>query len=37
MDEAKLAVYKMDFEEWKKKYQKEATKEQVDAFNGLKK
>ncbi len=37
MDEAKHAVYKMDFKEWKVKYQKEATQEQLDAFNVLKK
>lgn len=35
--EAKKAVYKMDFKEWKEKYQKEATQEQLDAFNGLNK
>ena len=37
IEEAKKAVYKMDFNEWKEKYQKEATQEQLDAFNSLNK
>lgn len=37
VEDAKKAVYKMDFKEWKNKYQKEATQEQLDAFNSLKK
>lgn len=37
LDEAKKTIYKMDFKEWKDKYQKEATQEQLDAFNNLKK
>ena len=36
IDEAKKAVYKMDYAEWKDKYQKEASQEQLDAFNDLK-
>ncbi len=35
IDEAKKEVYKMDFKVWKDKYQKEATQEQLDAFNAL--
>ena len=37
IDEAKKSVYKMDFKDWKDKYQQEATQEQLDKFNGLKK
>ncbi len=37
IEAAKNAVYKMDFNEWKNKYQKPATQEQLDAFNGLNK
>jgi hypothetical protein len=37
IDQAKNTVYKMDFKEWKDKYQKTATQEQLDAFNTLKK
>lgn len=37
IDEARKTVYKMDYTEWKDKYQQEATQEQLDAFNGLKK
>ncbi len=37
INEAHKAVYKMDYAEWKEKYQVEATQEQLDAFNGLNK
>lgn len=36
IDEARRAIYKMDYAEWKDKYQKEATPEQMDAFNNRK-
>ena len=36
-DEAREIVYGMPYDEWKKKYQKEATKEQLDKFNAKKK
>ncbi|MCX7555116.1 DUF1244 domain-containing protein [Marinicella sp. S1101] len=36
LDAAKKVVYKMDPKEWKEKYQKAATQEQLDAFNALK-
>ncbi len=36
LDAAKKLVYKMDHKEWKEKYQKAATQEQLDAFNALK-
>ena len=32
-DEAREVVYGMSYEEWKSKYQKEATKEQLEGFN----
>ena len=32
-DEAKEIIYGMPYNEWKKKYQKEATKEQLDRLN----
>ena len=32
-DEAKEIIYGMPYNEWKKKYQKEATKEQLDKLN----
>ena len=36
-DDAREIVYGMPYDEWKKKYQKEATKEQLDKFNAKKK
>ena len=36
-DEAREIVYGMPYDEWKKKYQKEATKEQLDKYNEKKK
>jgi uncharacterized protein len=32
MDEARMQIYGMSYDEWKAKYQKEATPEQVEAF-----
>jgi len=32
MDEARRHIYGMSYDQWKAKYQKEATPEQVDAF-----
>tara|TARA_B100000575_G_scaffold232687_1_gene193978 strand:+ start:263 stop:562 length:300 start_codon:yes stop_codon:yes gene_type:complete len=36
-DEAREIVYGMPYNTWKEKYQKEATKEQLDKFNSRKK
>ena len=36
-DEARDLVYGMPYSEWKEKYQKEATKEQLEKFNSRKK
>ena len=36
-DDAREIVYGMPYSEWKKLYQKEATKEQLDKFNARKK
>lgn len=36
-DDAREIVYGMPYNEWKKLYQKEATKEQLDKFNARKK
>ena len=36
-DDAREIVYGMHYSEWKKLYQKEATKEQLDKFNARKK
>ena len=36
-DEAREVVYGMPYNTWKEKYQKEATKEQLDKFNAKKK
>jgi uncharacterized protein len=33
MDEARQHIYGMSYDEWKEKYQKDATPEQVEAFN----
>jgi len=33
MDEARQQIYGMSYDEWKAKYQKDATPEQVEAFN----
>ncbi len=35
-DEARNIIYGMPYDEWKLKYQKEATKEQMDKFNSKK-
>ena len=37
LKKSKKIVYGMPYDEWKKKYQKEATKEQLDKFNAKKK
>lgn len=37
IDEAKKFVYKMDYKEWKDKYQTEVTPEQLAKFNSLRK
>ena len=34
-DEAKEIIYGMPYNEWKKKYQKEVTKDQLDKFNKI--
>ena len=36
-DEAREIVYGMPYDKWKEKYQKEATKEQLEKFNSRKK
>ena len=36
-DDAREIVYGMPYENWKEKYQKEATKEQLEKFNSRKK
>ena len=36
-DEAREIVYGMPYNTWKEKYQKEATKEQLEKFNSRKK
>lgn len=36
-EEARDLVYGMPYSEWKEKYQKEATKEQLEKFNSRKK
>jgi hypothetical protein len=36
-DDAREIVYGMPYEKWKEKYQKEATKEQLEKFNSRKK
>ena len=36
-DEARDLVYGMPYSQWKEKYQKEATKEQLEKFNSRKK
>lgn len=33
IDDARQQIYKMSYQEWKDKYQKEATPEQMEAFN----
>ena len=33
LDEARQQIYGMSYDEWKAKYQKDATPEQVEAFN----
>ncbi len=35
-DEARNIIYGMPYDEWKSKYQKEATKEQMEKFNSKK-
>ncbi len=35
-DEARKIIYGMPYDEWKSKYQKEATKDQIDKFNSKK-
>ena len=37
IDEARKAVYKMDYAEWKDNYQQEVSQDKLDQFNGLKK
>ena len=34
-DDAREVIYGMPYKDWKKKYQKEATKEQIDKFNKI--
>ncbi len=36
IEAARRAIYKMDYAEWKDKHQKEATPEQMEAFNARK-
>ena len=36
IDDARQQIYKMSYQEWKDKYQKEATPEQMEAFNNRK-
>ena len=36
IDEARQQIYKMSYQEWKDKHQKEATPEQMEAFNNRK-
>ncbi len=36
IESARKVIYKMDYAEWKDKYQQAATQEQLDAFNDLK-
>ncbi|WP_154223529.1 DUF1244 domain-containing protein [Marinicella rhabdoformis] len=33
IDDARQQIYKMSYQEWKDKYQKKATPEQMEAFN----
>ena len=35
MDEARQQIYGMSYDEWKAKYQKDATPEQVEAFKKI--
>ena len=37
LDEARKAVYKMDYSEWKDKYQTEVSQEKMELFNQTKK
>jgi len=37
IDEARKAVYKMDYAEWKDNYQQEVSQEKLNEFNGFKK
>ena len=36
IDDARQQIYKMSYQEWKDKHQKEATPEQMEAFNNRK-